>query len=140
MALIPLGYHTEMENHGREKAQKPLKSCRTICVPVAEETDAEIVNDPQKFRRRLNEASQQTPELFPDGFETAFPGAFFHLPLGRLGRARKERAQREFDCREKSRSGGIARERPSPAAAASDPPASGRGFSENNRQEMLERS
>ena len=54
------------------KAQKPRKSCRTICLSVAEETYAEIVNDPRKFRQWLEEAYQQTPKLFPDGFEHGF--------------------------------------------------------------------
>lgn len=54
------------------KAQKPLKSCRTICLSVAEETYAEIVNDPRKFRQWLEEAYQQTPEVFPNGFEHGF--------------------------------------------------------------------
>jgi len=54
------------------KAQKPLNSCRTICLPITEETYAEIVNDPRKFRHWLDEAYQQTPELFPEGFERGF--------------------------------------------------------------------
>lgn len=54
------------------KAQKPLKPCRTICLPIAEETYAEIVNDPRKFREWLEEAFRHMPELFPQGFEHGF--------------------------------------------------------------------
>lgn len=54
------------------KAQKPLNSCRTICLPIAEETYSEIVEDPRKFREWLDAVFQQMPEVFPAGFEQGF--------------------------------------------------------------------
>jgi hypothetical protein len=45
---------------------------RTICVPISEERYSLIVNDPQEFRRTLDECFCQMPELFPKNFADGY--------------------------------------------------------------------
>lgn len=45
---------------------------RTICLPISEERYPEIVNDPQEFRRTLDECFRQMPELFPKNFAAGY--------------------------------------------------------------------
>ncbi len=41
---------------------------RTICLPIPEPTYRQIIDDPQAFRRTLDDAFQRMPELFPHNF------------------------------------------------------------------------
>ena len=52
--------------------QGPANSCRTICLPVAEEDYEQIVQDSKRFRQWLDQAFQQTPELFPEAFAQGY--------------------------------------------------------------------
>jgi hypothetical protein len=45
---------------------------RTICLPISEETYRQIVDDPQLFRRTLDECFRQMPELFPTNFAEGY--------------------------------------------------------------------
>jgi hypothetical protein len=45
---------------------------RTICLPVSEDAYAQVVNDPAKFRRMLDDCFQRTPELFPPNFARGY--------------------------------------------------------------------
>jgi hypothetical protein len=45
---------------------------RTICVPISEERYPQIVNDPQEFRRTLDECFRQMPGLFPENFAEGY--------------------------------------------------------------------
>jgi hypothetical protein len=48
------------------------RTCRTICVPIAEEQYVNIVDDPQVFRRWIEELAEQMPELFPENISQGF--------------------------------------------------------------------
>ena len=45
---------------------------RTICLPIGEEEYQEIVDDAARYRRAVNCCYEQTPELFPDGWEKGY--------------------------------------------------------------------
>jgi len=52
-------------------ATRSSRGHRTICLPIAEEADRQIVDDPVAFRRTIEEWCRDMPELFPwnlDGF------------------------------------------------------------------------
>ena len=53
-------------------ATRASRGHRTIYVPISEEHYAQIVNDPQQFRRMLDECFRQTPELFPKNFAQGY--------------------------------------------------------------------
>jgi hypothetical protein len=53
-------------------ATRSSRGHRTICVPISEETYSQIVNDPQQFRRTLDECFRQMPELFPKNFAAGY--------------------------------------------------------------------
>ena len=48
------------------------RSCSTICLPVSKDTYLDIVDDPGRFRRWLDETSQRWPELFPKAFAQGY--------------------------------------------------------------------
>ena len=49
-------------------ATRVSRGRRTICLPIAEEVYARIINDSREFRRTLDDAFRQAPELFPVDF------------------------------------------------------------------------
>ena len=56
-------------------APRPPRSSRgqrTICLPFTEEAYARIIDDPQQFRRALEDADSGAPELFPDDFALGY--------------------------------------------------------------------
>jgi hypothetical protein len=53
-------------------ATRASRGHRTICLPIAEETYQQIVGDPVAFRRMLDDAFRQMPELFPAGFARGY--------------------------------------------------------------------
>jgi hypothetical protein len=53
-------------------ATRSSRGHRTICVPISEEAYPQIVNDPQQFRRTLDECFRQMPELFPKNFAAGY--------------------------------------------------------------------
>ena len=53
-------------------ATRSSRGHRTICVPISEELYPQIVNDPQEFRRTLDECFRQMPELFPTNFARGY--------------------------------------------------------------------
>jgi hypothetical protein len=53
-------------------ATRSSRGHRTICVPISEELYTQIVNDPQEFRRTLDECFRQHPELFPRNFAEGY--------------------------------------------------------------------
>jgi hypothetical protein len=44
------------------------RSCSTICLPIGKAAYLELVDDPGRFRRWLDESSRRWPELFPEAF------------------------------------------------------------------------
>jgi hypothetical protein len=53
-------------------ATRSSRGRRTICVPISEERYLQIINDPQEFRRTLDELFRQMPELFPANFAEGY--------------------------------------------------------------------
>jgi hypothetical protein len=53
-------------------ATRASRGQRTICLPIAQDVYARIVNDPREFRRTLDEAFRRAPELFPDDFGSGY--------------------------------------------------------------------
>jgi hypothetical protein len=53
-------------------ATRASRGHRTICLPIAEETYRRIVDDPVEYRRTLDDAFRQMPELFPAGFARGY--------------------------------------------------------------------
>ena len=56
-------------------APRPTRSSRgqrTICLPITEEAYARLIEDPQQFRRALDEAYRGAPELFPNDFALGY--------------------------------------------------------------------
>jgi hypothetical protein len=53
-------------------ATRSSRGHRTLCVPISEEAYAQIVSDPQQFRRSLDECFRQMPELFPKNFAAGY--------------------------------------------------------------------
>jgi hypothetical protein len=49
-------------------ATRSSRGHRTICLPIAEETYPQIVNDPGEFRRTIDDCFRRMPELFPANF------------------------------------------------------------------------
>jgi hypothetical protein len=49
-------------------ATRASRGHRTICLPIAEEVYARIVNDPAEFRRSIDDWFRSMPELFPANF------------------------------------------------------------------------
>lgn len=41
---------------------------RTLCLPIREERYRQIIDQPQEFRRVLDDCFLRTPELFPPNF------------------------------------------------------------------------
>jgi hypothetical protein len=60
-------------------ATRASRGQRTICLPIAEDVYARIVNDSQEFRRTLDEAFRRAPELFPNDF-----GSGYQIKDGRM--------------------------------------------------------
>ena len=50
-------------------ATRSSRGHRTICLPIAEGTYRQIVNDPVKFRHAIDDDFRRLPELFPRNFE-----------------------------------------------------------------------
>jgi hypothetical protein len=56
-------------------AQRPTRASRgqrTVCLPITEAAYARIIDDPQEFRRALEDAYRGAPELFPDDFPLGY--------------------------------------------------------------------
>jgi hypothetical protein len=45
---------------------------RTLCLPLAEDTYARIIDDPKQFRRALDDLFRSAPELFPIDFASGY--------------------------------------------------------------------
>jgi hypothetical protein len=53
-------------------ATRSSRGHRTICLPVSEDAYKHAVNDPDRFRRLLDEQFRRTPELFPPNFARGY--------------------------------------------------------------------
>jgi hypothetical protein len=50
------------------RATRASRGQRTICLPITEDVYSRIINDPQEFRRTLDDWFRRAPELFPTDF------------------------------------------------------------------------
>jgi hypothetical protein len=48
-----------------ERPSKLLRGQKTICIPCSQQESERIVDDPEAFRRLLDQPIEATPELFP---------------------------------------------------------------------------
>jgi hypothetical protein len=48
-----------------ERASKPVRGQKTICIPCSQQQYEQVVDDPEQFRRLLDRQIEATPELFP---------------------------------------------------------------------------
>src|SRR5262245_22622223 len=48
------------------------RRCSTICLPVDQESYAQVVGDPERFRSWLDASFRLCPELFPKGFASGY--------------------------------------------------------------------
>lgn len=53
-------------------ATRASRGDHTICLPLSEEAYLRIVNEPQEFRRTLDDCFRQAPELFPPDFARGY--------------------------------------------------------------------
>jgi hypothetical protein len=44
------------------------RTCSTICLPLSKEAYPDVVGDPERFRRWLDQSFRDYPELFPKAF------------------------------------------------------------------------
>jgi hypothetical protein len=48
-----------------QRAPKPVRGHKTICIPCSQHEYERVVDDPEAFRRLLDQQIADTPELFP---------------------------------------------------------------------------
>lgn len=70
-------------------ATRSSRGQRTICLPIAEETYWQIVDDPTAFRGTLDDCFRRSPELFPANFAQGY-----QLKDGRMSVKRRTRIRR----------------------------------------------
>src|SRR4051812_45144875 len=46
--------------------------CSTICLPSSKDDYQGLIDDPAAFRRWIDEAFRDSPELFPEGFDQGY--------------------------------------------------------------------
>lgn len=47
------------------RSSKPMRGQKTICIPCSQQQYEQVVDDPEQFRRLLDQQIEATPELFP---------------------------------------------------------------------------
>jgi hypothetical protein len=48
-----------------ERLSKPVRGQKTICIPCSQQQYERVVDDPEEFRRLLDQQIEATAELFP---------------------------------------------------------------------------
>ena len=48
-----------------ERSPKPVRGHKTICIPCSQPEYERVVDDPEEFRRLLDQQIEATPDLFP---------------------------------------------------------------------------
>ncbi|MBV8722139.1 MAG: hypothetical protein JO277_08325 [Candidatus Eremiobacteraeota bacterium] len=48
-----------------ERPSQPVRGQKTICIPCAQQQYEPVVDDPERFRKLLDQQIEATPELFP---------------------------------------------------------------------------
>lgn len=76
--------------------------CSTICLPCSKDDYQGLIDDPAAFRRWIDDAFRDTPELFPEGFDQGYllKDARFSKKLGlRLRRLKCNSSAKAFSVR-----------------------------------------
>jgi hypothetical protein len=55
-----------------ERSPQPVRGHKTICIPCSPQEYAQVVDDPEKFRKLLDQQIAATPELFPAGIKRGY--------------------------------------------------------------------
>ncbi len=48
-----------------ERLSRPVRGQKTICIPCSPQQYEQVIDDPEAFRRLLDQQIEATPELFP---------------------------------------------------------------------------
>jgi len=48
-----------------ERPSQPVRGQKTICIPCSQQQYEQVVDDPERFRKLLDQQIEATPELFP---------------------------------------------------------------------------
>ena len=48
-----------------ERPFQPVRGQKTICIPCSQQQYEQVVDDPERFRKLLDQQIEATPELFP---------------------------------------------------------------------------
>ena len=48
-----------------QRSSRPVRGQKTICIPCSQPQYEQVVDDPEQFRRLLDQQIEATPELFP---------------------------------------------------------------------------
>src|SRR5215471_21677979 len=48
-----------------ERLSQPVRGQKTICIPCSLQQYEQVVDDPERFRKLLDQPIEATPELFP---------------------------------------------------------------------------
>lgn len=78
------------------------RRCSTICLPICEDDYLRIIGSPARFRLRVDQASRNAPELFPEAFARGYTPKDFRTsgrPGIRTRRIRPKATERAFSVR-----------------------------------------
>ena len=56
-----------------EHSIRSVRGQKTICIPCSQEQYERVVDDPDQFRKLLNQLIETTPELFPPEIRRGYP-------------------------------------------------------------------
>ena len=48
-----------------ERPSQPVRGQKTICIPCSQQQYEQVVDDPERFRKLLDQQIEATPEVFP---------------------------------------------------------------------------
>jgi hypothetical protein len=86
------------QRHSTQTKSKAAKATKRIHIPMNREAYAELVDDQQRFRERLDSLLEQYPELFPPGMEAGYDLYGFRKQSVKLPEVKLRRiGLKEFD-------------------------------------------
>ena len=48
-----------------ERPSQPVRGQKTICIPCSQQQYEQVADDPERFRKLLDQQTEATPEMFP---------------------------------------------------------------------------